>query len=135
MAEITKAQQIALGLAPLDATDCVEIRASWRHFSTSLRTGYETHRLVWRNGEWRYLSPRRLPKLCYQTRDAEICETVANGELIAQHERGGRVEAIYLVDTSGEKPLRSLDFRRTADGQLLISVSTCDVVKLPDPRR
>lgn len=135
MAEISKAQQIALGLAPLDATDCVEIRASWRHYSSSLKTGHETHRLVWRNGEWRYLSPRRLPKLCYRTRNEEITEVAANGELIAQHERGSRIEAVYLVDTAAEKPLRPLNFRRTADGQLIIEITSSDTVKLPDPRR
>jgi hypothetical protein len=133
--ELTIAQKIALGQQPIDPQDCVEVRASWRHYSTSLKTGHETHRMVWRDGEWRYLSKRRLPHLSYRTRNEEITEPVANGELLAQHERGGRIEAVYLVDTSAEKPLRSLDFRRTADGHLLISITTSDTIKLPDPRR
>jgi hypothetical protein len=108
----------------------IEIRARWR--TTTKNKSTETHRLVWRNATWQYLS-EPLEPLTYSTRDDETYARVTDGELIAQHHNTDPIHAIYIVQTNGEPLLRRLQFQRTQDRRLLITTPDGQTLTLPDP--
>jgi hypothetical protein len=111
------------------AGDPILLRAA---FALRLRKQYpvEWYRLVWRGGAWQYLSRQRLQT---DGRD-ETWGRVSPGELVAQHDRGGPIDAVYLV-VRAEKPLLRCTFARTGAGTLRITLPDGRVVERPDPRQ
>jgi hypothetical protein len=66
-------------------------------------------------------------------RHAEEYADVAVGDIIAQHDRGGPVDTVYLVQDKAVAPLLQLQFRRY-QGRLLATMPDGSVLDLPDPR-
>ncbi len=105
----------------------------------SARGRCREHWLVYRSGAWQYYGERLGPvgdsaDTRYQTTrgDAYL------GELIARHDRGGPVNAMYIVaPPTGEpqKKITPLAFRRRRDGQIDVSLPDGSTVTVPDPRR
>lgn len=129
---ITLACAIARGeLTPDPGAAGVQIRAAHRELAMRGSVREEWYRMVWRDGGWRYLGDRRLEP----NRKDTTYDIAYPGELIVQHDRGGPVDAAYLVVATQDKPLRSLDFTRRRDGQLGIALPDGSTVVRPDPRR
>lgn len=97
--------------------------------------GPEWYRLVYRLGEWRYVSDERLPSGNFRASDrrAEVRGVVYPGEIVAQHPRGGRVDEMFLVEDDGG--LRGLAWAVRRDGALCCTMTNGEFVVVPDPRK
>jgi hypothetical protein len=84
---------------------------------------------------WRYLAPRRLASGNFLARDRQdaVYAHVAVGDIVAEHDRGGPIKAVYLVQDDAADPLLRLSFKRYL-GRLLVTTSDGSVLDLPDPR-
>lgn len=141
--EIQIACDIATGTIPTDPGAVARsVRAAHRDANARGRIRSEWYRLVYRSGSWQYFAFERMPALGEgaSNRHVTLHGDVYAGELLAQHDRGGPVTAVYLVhdrvvDEDGNTmTIRRCDHTRTRDG-LLITLPTGAHVTLPDPRR
>jgi hypothetical protein len=57
------------------------------------------------------------------------------GEIVIQHDRGGPIDAAYLVVDEDQKPLIQCRLGRTRDGQLRITLPDGREIVRPNPRR
>jgi len=133
---IERATKIAAGTLVVDPEEREggSVRAAYNN-NVEGRKREHWYRLVWRDGAWSYYAEGRLPP----DRRASVFGDVWEGELVAQHDRGGGVNAVYLArwgsgEVNGPMFLVDLDFRRVK-GELLIALPDGSQIKRPDPRR
>jgi hypothetical protein len=113
----------------------ISIRAAHKAYSSRGRRDAHWYRMVWRSGAWQYYARERLPE-DPRERCATVYGDVRPGELVAQHDRGGPIDAVYLVTSRpGNDRLRFCTLRRTRAGTLRITLPDGRVVERPDPRR
>lgn len=126
--------EIAAGRIPLDAAEnAISVRASYKDLNCKGK-GPECYRMVWRGGQWVYFADERLPSGSFRAADrrATVYGDVYPGELVCEHPRGGRIEAMWLV-RSDPKPLWVVRFVRARDG-LHVTLPSGTSITVPDPR-
>lgn len=130
---------IAAGRTPADpAGEGREIKGGYKNLNAK-GNGPEWYRMVWRSGVWRYVSDDRMPQGKYlaSERRCEVRGDVFGGELVAQHDRGAKIDTIYLIrinpDEAG-KSLMKCEFKMRRDGQLAIMLPDGTEVLVPNPR-
>jgi hypothetical protein len=113
-----------------------EIRAAYKDYNARGRCREHWFRLVWRDGAWRYLGDRRLASGTFYAADRHdtVMAEVWPGELIVQHDRGGPIDAAYLVFEGDGRSLVACDLGRTRDGQLRVTLPDGRQVVRPNPR-
>jgi hypothetical protein len=133
--EIAEACELAATDGEPDG-DHITVRAARKDYNARGRCNEHWYRMVWRHNAWQYFSHERLPTGTFLARDrrATVLGEVWPGELVVQHDRGGPVNAVYLV-VRQEKPLRRCTFARTRAGALRITLPDGRTVERPDPRR
>lgn len=102
--------------------------------------GPEWYRMVWRNGDWQYVSNDRLPRGSFRAADrrASVRGDVYTGEIVAKHDRGSPVSEIHLVSAEPDaEGLRFVEcaFTKRRDGNLGIILPDGSVLTLPNPRK
>ena len=133
--------EIASGArAPDPSTNALDIRAAHRNLNAK-GNGVEWHRMVYRDGAWRYFGKGRMPsaKILASDRKVTIRGDAYEGEILCQHPRGAQVDTMYLaidgVSDDGKRGyVLEISFERTRDGLRAI-LPTGAHVTLPDPRR
>ena len=95
-------------------------------------------RMAYRSGSWTYFSDERLSAGTFLASDRRqtVHGDVFPGELICQHDRGGPVDAMYLI-VEDEKPkdaLVSVEFRKRRDGMLVVTLPDGSEVIVSNPR-
>lgn len=133
--------EIAVGEREPDPSAAAHVAAAaHREISARGATKAEWFRMVWRNGEWSYFAEGRMPTGRYLAADRRVTlrGSVYAGDLVAQHDRGAGVDAVYLVsdepDDGDDWSLHTVPFTATRAG-LLITLPTGGVITLPNPRR
>lgn len=100
--------------------------------------GSEWYRMVWRSGQWRYVSDERLPpgRFLARERRCSVQGEVYEGEIVVQHDRGKPVDRAYLVCQPNEagSVLEELPFKKLRSGELRIALPNGTQVDRPDPR-
>lgn len=128
---------IATGRVPADpATMGVSMLGAKKDLNCKGR-GPEWHRMVWRGGSWNYVSSERLPSGSFRAseRRAEVSGEVYPGEIIAQHDRGGPIDAAYLILEPQDGKFRlDITVAKRRDGQLVFKLPDGSEVLLPNPR-
>jgi hypothetical protein len=114
-----------------------EIRAAYKDYNARGRCREHWFRMVWRGGAWQYLGDRRLASGNFRASERHdmVMAEVWPGELVVQHDRGGPIDAAYLVYDGGDRSLARCDLGRTRDGQLRITLPDGRQVVRPNPRR
>lgn len=138
---VARACEVAAGLPRLPEEEKLyRIRGAEKDLNAKGR-GPWWYRLVWRDGAWEYVSQDRLPTGTYLARDrrATVYGNVMLGEIVVQHDRGGPIDAAYLVAPSeasedGKTILRKIELKRFR-GQLIITLPDGRGLELPDPRK
>jgi len=125
-------------MEPLDDEDAlVRLRAARANYSARGRCNEHWYRMVSGPGAigWTYFADDRLRPvdMLAATRDQTTYGTVAIGDMIAQHDRGGPVTVIYLVVNRGPKPLKRCSFVRKS-GFFEITLPDGSVITKVDPR-
>jgi hypothetical protein len=117
----------------------VEITGASQDYSSTGRRLAHWYRMVWR-GAWQYVADRRLAtgRCLASERKDSATGMVAIGEIVAKHDYGGPIDAVYVVvdpttDPEGKK-LRSIPWARRTDGQIAVTLGEQTVV-VDDPRR
>ena len=100
------------------------------------------YRMVYRGGSWTYFSDERLPMGTFRASDrcASVYGTVYAGELLAQHDKGGKVDGVQLVRADPADPadpysLEGVEFSRGQDGSLSLTLPDGGKIVVPDPRK
>jgi hypothetical protein len=111
------------------------IRAAHKDYSAKGRRREHWFRMVWRNGSWQYFGDRRLANGTFYAADRHdtVRGDVWDGELVAQHDRGGAVTDVYMIVDHPDGELMSLTFARRS-GRLLVTLPDGEELDLPDPR-
>jgi hypothetical protein len=91
------------------------------------------YRLVWRNGAWQECTRGSFTSDIRSYHVIYGC--VRPGEVLAQHNAGGPVNAIWLVIAPGEHPFAPCTFARTGDRTLRITLPDGRQIERPDPLR
>lgn len=132
---------IAQGKAEADPTSAaISIRAAHKDLNAKGR-GPCWYRMVWRGNTWQYFSDGRLPTGTFRAaeRRATVYGDVFVGEIIAQHDKGGPIEAVYLIapgpSDSEIKLSPALDFTKRRDGMLAVTLPDGSGIVLPNPRK
>lgn len=115
------------------------VRAGHKYLNAKGR-GDWWYRMVWRNGSWQYFSDEKLPTGTFLAGDrkADVHGDVFIGEIVCQHDKGGPVDAMYLVcapDEEGKDVLHVVEYRKRKDGQLVVTLPDGREVAVPNPRR
>lgn len=100
---ILSACRIATGQDEPSTTDApIMVRCKHKDLNAKGR-GPHWYRLAWRNKAWVYLSSDRLPSGTFLASDRRctIRGEAYHGEILAQHDYGGPVDAAYLVAIPG----------------------------------
>ena len=152
----TKVEGQASELAPQVAAACeaafsdeaadageelVRVRAAHKDLNSRGRVRELWYRMAWEPGAaaWRYFAEERLPEGTIRASDrhATVFGNVPSGTLLAQHDRGRPIDAVWLVHAPvGEKEIRvtRCEFRVTVGG-LRITLPDGRTVERPNPRR
>lgn len=132
-ATITRACNIALGLEKGLEAKPVKMTVAKKDYNSRGRCQEHWFRMVWRNGSWGYIGAR-LPSGNFLASDrrAEVVAEVYEGELVARHDRGGKIEAVSIIVNGTRKVL---EFYRTRVGNLKITLPDGREIELPDPRK
>ena len=140
---VRDASDIAAGHREADeGENAIKLRGSDRDLNCKLR-GTEWHRMVWRDGAWVYYADH-LPRVDSigraATRKCSTSGLLYGGEIVAQHDKGGEIDVVYVVvdglsAKSGKHGyLYRVSYSRQRDG-LRIQLPTGTSITLPDPRR
>lgn len=120
-------------IIPNDEAPC-NIMGSHKDYTSRGRCREHWYRMVYRNNQWTYVSSERLPSGTFLAadRNATAYGDVWVGEVIAQHDKGGKIDTMWIVVGEDEAEIRKVEFTRTRDGRLKLK----DIdVSYPDPRR
>jgi len=101
------------------------------------------YRMAYRDGTWKYFSDERLPSGTFLASDrrATVKGDVFAGELVCSHDKGGPVDAVWLIcdeheGEGGEATCMELcGMRKRRDGMLVVALPDGREVAVPDPRR
>jgi hypothetical protein len=118
------------------AQTALSISAAHKDHSAKGRRRAHWFRMAWHNGGWEYLGDRRLANGTFYSGDRHdtVYGDVWDGELVAQHDRGGAVDTVYIVSAAAEEErLQRLAFARRS-GRLLVTLPDGEELDLPDPR-
>ena len=134
---ILAACDIAAGRTPADeAAEGARVTGARKDLNAK-GNGAHWYRMVWRGGEWVYVSPDRLPAGTFLASDrrAVVYGVVYPGEITIDHDYGAPVDAAGLAheEVDGE-PLSVIEFTRRRGGKLAFTLVDGSVVVLPDPR-
>lgn len=114
----------------------MKIRAAHKDYSARGSRREHWYRMVWIDGTWQYFAERKLASANYLASDRHDTAKgdVEPGDLICQHDHGGKVDLMYVV-TDSEDVLVRLPFSRRG-GELRVSFPFEEKPRiLPDPRR
>jgi hypothetical protein len=127
---VRAACDIAAGRVAADpAAGTVTVRAALNDWGKD-----HWYRMVWSAADdaWRYFAERRLEE---GYRYSSVDGRVAIGDLVARHDRGCPIDAIWVVADRTAKPLRACKFAARGDGRLSITLPDGTVIDRPNPRR
>jgi len=115
----------------------MRVEAGHCDYSARGRRRAHWYRMVWRGDAWQYFSSTRMGPvgLLASTRHQTVYGEVWHGEVVIQHDRGGPIDAAYLVVAGEEDPLVECGLSRTRDGQLRITLPDGRTLLRPNPRR
>lgn len=134
---VKQACEIATGRAQIP-NDAPAIRVIGAEKDLNSRgRGPQWYRMVYR-GAWMYASSDRLPAGNFRAADrrATVYGNVYAGEIVADHDRGGPINDMYLVCADigdGEHHLLKLSFQKIRSG-LRVALPNGETLDLPDPR-
>jgi hypothetical protein len=135
-ADAANPSDYAAGRAAIpDDAEPQQIRVASKDYNARGRCREHWYRVALRGGEWVYFEGS-LPVGNYLAADrrATLHGDVYVGELIAQHDRGGPIDVVYLV-TGGDDVIQILEWRKRRDGQLAITLPDGTEVLAPNPRK
>lgn len=127
----------ATGRAPIpDDEQPLRVRSAFADYNARGKCRAHWFRLAWRNGAWTYIGERldRVGALA-SSRHQTVHADVWPGEILVQHDRGGPIDAAFLIVDDAEAPLELLPIAKRRDGQLAITLPEGEVLVRPDPRR
>lgn len=118
-----------------------KVTAASKDYNARGKCRHHWFRMLWAGGSWQYFADERLPSGTYLAADrgATVYGDVETGDVLVQHDRGGKVDIVYVVvdlpDGQNRKyACMRLPFRRRA-GKLLVSMPFEDAERVyPDPR-
>lgn len=131
---------IATNTVEAPESDPVQITAGYKDLNAK-GNGAWWYRMVFRQNSWSYFSNDRLPTGTFLASDrrAKVKGDVFLGEIIAQHDRGGSVDCMYLVapnPTDEDRPmLLPVKFAKRRDGNLSVTLPDNRKVVTPNPRK
>lgn len=131
---------IAAGEVRDPSATAISVVAAKRELN-SRGNGSEWHRMVYRNGSFTYFANGRMPTARYLASERKVTlhGDAYAGEILVQHDRGGPVDAVWLVvgehhnPTGERKLLVALDWSKQRDGIRAI-LPTGTHVTVPNPR-
>jgi hypothetical protein len=109
----------------------VSIRGACVERSMRGKVQEEWYRMVLRDGEWTYVSADRLSTTA---RHSAVSGDVYQGELVAQHERGAQIDAMWLVAGQADEEWVELQIRVGAS-TITATLPDGSTVAVPNPRR
>jgi hypothetical protein len=135
---VQAACDVAAGKTPADPAEAGRPITGAKKDLNSKGRGDQWYRMVYRGGAWRYVSNDRLPNGSFLASDrrASVSGEVFVGEIVVQHDRGGPVDAAWIVcpPSADGKVLVRVEFARRRDGSLGITLPDGSELVLPDPR-
>lgn len=133
---VTRACGIAMGSVVSDPAEMGFTITAGKKDLNGKGRGDWWYRMVWRDGSWQYFSEERLPTGTYLAGDrrATVSGDVFLGELVCRHDKGGPVDAVWVV-VGGDKPLRVCKYVKRRDGSLNVTLPDGSVVSVPNPRK
>lgn len=97
------------------------------------------YRMVLRNGAWTYFCEDRLPMGTFLAGDrrCSVRGDVYLGEVVAQHDKGGPVDAMYLIapNVADNNMLCPVPFRKRKDGKFVVTLPDGREVVVSNPRK
>lgn len=135
---IQSACDIAIGRTPADDAEAGTRIVGAKKDLNAKGRGPQWYRMVYRAGQWQYVSADRLPSGTFLAADrrAEVYGEVYPGEIVVQHDRGAAVDLAWLAAAPNAegKCLVKIGFARRRDGKLSFALPDGSEVVLPDPR-
>jgi hypothetical protein len=124
---------------PGDEAPVGRIVAARKEYSCRGRCQEHWFRMRWSGTSWQYLGERIGGPGGFRAserRQASYTD-VWTGDLLAQHDRGGPINAVFLIVPKSVEAdnLAVCKFTRTRDGNLKITLPDGSVIVRPDPRR
>jgi hypothetical protein len=140
-ATILAACAIAAGRATADPA-AAPVRTRTAHKNLNCKGhGEEWYRMRWDGTQWIYFG-ERLPSGSFRASDrkAEAYGEAYPGDILVQHDRGGAIDAAYVVTEGHDKGGRMIhvaagEVCRQRDGQLRITLPDGTEILRPNPRK
>jgi hypothetical protein len=114
------------------------IRAASKDYNARGRCRHHWYRMLWSGNDWQYFGNGKLPNGTYLAADrcATIYGDAQTGDIVCQHDKGGKIDNVYMVVENGEKlVVEDLPFRRRL-GKLYVIVPFEEKEReFPDPRK
>jgi hypothetical protein len=140
-AALAEACARARGESPIpgDEAPVGRITAARKEYSARGRCQEHWFRMRWSGNQWEYLGERIGGPGGFRAserRQASFAD-VWTGDLLAQHDRGGPINAVFIVVPKSIEAdnLAVCKFVRTRDGNLRITLPDGSVITRPNPRR
>lgn len=142
-AAVLAACEIAAGRAPADP-DATALRIVGAKKDLNCKgRGPHWYRMVFRNGAWMYVSTERLPSGTFRASDrrASVYGEVFPGEIVADHDRGGPLNAVGIAHeriVRGDRDKVVLTWmdppKKRRDGLLKVVLPDGSELVVPNPR-